>query len=103
MKRYDAAAEAWDVVERRVFTYDGWNLVHETVKNVGGDTPGTSEIQCFWGLDLSETLHGAGGVGGLLAVSMSGSFYFPCYDNIGNVTKYVDETGAVVASAHTTL
>lgn len=60
VSRYDSAAEAWNVVERRVFTYDGWNLVHETVKNVGGDTPGTSEIQCFWGLDLSETLQGGG-------------------------------------------
>ncbi len=51
-----------------------------------------------WTLDLSETLQGAGGVGGLLAVSVNGSFYFPCYDNNGNVTKYIDESGSVVAS-----
>ena len=31
------------------------------------------------------SLHtGAGGVGGLVAVSIGGSFYFPGYDNNGN-------------------
>ena len=49
-------------------------------------------------MDLSETLQGAGGVGGLLAVSSDGSFYFPTYDNNGNVTKYIDESGNVVAA-----
>ncbi|MDD6029250.1 MAG: hypothetical protein PUE68_00320, partial [Kiritimatiellae bacterium] len=52
----------------------------------------------FWGPDLSGTFDGAGGVGGLLAVSFNGSFYFPVYDNNGNVMKYVDESGDVVAS-----
>ncbi len=56
-----------------------------------------TEIQYFWGADLSETLQGAGGVGGLLAVSCNNNFYFPAYDNNGNVTKYIDEGGNVVA------
>ena len=103
VSRYDSTDETWNVVERRAFTYDDWNLVHETIMQIGGAVPTATEVQYFWGLDLSETLQGAGGVGGLLAVSINGAFYFPCYDNIGNVTKYVDETGAVVASAHTTL
>jgi RHS repeat-associated protein len=98
VSRYDSTAEGWNVVERRAFTYDDWNLVHETIMQIGGAVPTTAEMQYFWGLDLSETQQGAGGVGGLLAASMNGSFYFPCYDNNGNVTKYVDETGAVVAS-----
>ena len=38
------------------------------------------------------------GVGGLLAVSSNGNFYFPSYDNNGNVTKYIDESGNVVAA-----
>ena len=98
MSRYDSTDETWNVVERRVFTYDDWNLVHETIMQISGVTPITTEIQYFWGFDLSETLQGAGGVGGLLAVSINDSFYFPCYDNNGNVTKYVDETGTVAAS-----
>ena len=48
--------------------------------------------------DLSGTLDGAGGVGGLLATEVGGVWYFPLYDNNGNVTDYVSETGEVVAS-----
>ena len=51
-----------------------------------------------WGRDLSGTLDGAGGVGGLLATEVGGGWYFPLDDNNGNVTDYVSETGEVVAS-----
>ena len=44
----------------RSFLYDGWNLIQET--------SGTNSTHYVWGLDLSGFLHGAGGVGGLLAV-----------------------------------
>ncbi len=40
---------------------------------------------------------GAGGVGGLVAVSVDGDFYFPGYDNNGNVIGYWDESGSIVA------
>ena len=80
------------------FVYDDWNLVHETVATITDATTNVTEIQYFWGADLSETLQDAGGVGGLLVVSVDGSFYFPAYDNIGNVTKYIDECGNVVAA-----
>ena len=88
----------WDTIETRSFVYDGWNLIHETVLSVDGATTNTIETQYFWGLDLSDTLHGAGGVGGLLAVSCEGQFYFPTYDNNGNVTKYIDESGNIFAA-----
>ncbi len=80
------------------FVYDGWNLIHETVATISGGVTNTTEIQYFWGADLSETLQGAGGVGGLLAVSLNNNFYFPAYDNNGNITKYIDESGNVVAA-----
>ena len=80
------------------FVYDGWNLIHETVATISGGVTNTTEIQYFWGADLSEALQGAGGVGGLLAVSMNGDFYFPAYDNNGNIMKYIDESGNVVAA-----
>jgi len=83
----------WDVAETRTFVYDGWNLYRE-VETSGGATVTNIYI---WGLDLSGTLQGAGGVGGLLAVLRNGTRYFPCYDANGNVTDYVDCVGSVRA------
>ena len=40
---------------------------------------------------------GAGGVGGLLAVSVDGQYYFPCSDHNGNVMATVSESGVIVA------
>ena len=80
------------------FVYDGWHLIHETVVTFSGATTNTTEIQYFWGADISETLQGAGGVGGQLAVSLNNNFYFPTYDNNGNVSKYIDESGNIVAA-----
>ena len=82
----------------RTFVYDDWNLIHETIYTIDGGTTNTTEVQYFWGLDLSGTIQGAGGVGGLLAVSRNGQLYFPTFDNNGNVTKYIDESGNVVAA-----
>ena len=89
--------EEWQAIETRTFVYDDWNLIHETIYTIDGSTTNTTEVQYFWGLDLSDSPHGAGGVGGLLAVSRNGQFYFPASDNNGNVTKYVDESGNIVA------
>ena len=94
----DIETYEWNNIEYRTFAYDDWNLIHETVVAIDGGTTSVSEVQYFWGLDLSDTLQGAGGVGGLLAVSSNGQFFFPTYDNNGNVTKYIDESGNVVAA-----
>ena len=53
--------------------------------------------QHFWHPDLSGTLQGAGGVGGLVAVSIDGDYYCPGYDNNGNVIGYWNEDGELVA------
>jgi len=49
-----------------------------------------------WGLDLSETLDGAGGVGGLLWVRVGSGpavgTHFVCYDGNGNVWNLVSAT-----------
>jgi RHS repeat-associated protein len=79
--------------ETRRFVYDGWNLVQETISAASG----TTTNHYVWGKDISGTLQGAGGVGGLLAVSLNGAWYFPFYDNNGNVLAYADETGTIVA------
>ena len=90
--------EEWQTIEIRTFVYDDWNLIHETIYTIDGGTTNTTEVQYFWVLDLSDSLKkGAGGVGGLLAVSRNGQFYFPTYDNIGNITRYLDANGNTVA------
>ena len=83
--------QEWQTIETRTFVYDDWNLIHETIYTIDGSTTNTTDVQYFWGLDLSGTIQGAGGVGGLLAVSRNGQLYFPTFDNNGNVTKYIDE------------
>jgi RHS repeat-associated protein len=75
----------------RSFLYDGWNVLRESA--------GSSTNYFLWGTDLSGSLQGAGGVGGLLAVykvnAGTTSTYYPCYDANGNITTYVDELGLV--------
>ncbi len=70
------------------YLYDGWNLVAELIHNP------QSEIRnsYTWGLDLSQTLQGAGGVGGLLSSSLQSpaSSLLYCYDGNGNVMALVD-------------
>ncbi len=79
--------------EVRSFIYDGWNLVRETITTQQSVTTN----HYIWGNDLSGTLQGAGGIGGLLAVQMGGVWYFPLFDHSGNVTAYASESGAIVA------
>jgi len=73
-----------------LFTYDGWNLIQEQ--------KASTLYSYVWGLDLSGTLQGAGGVGGLVAriqhaisgtnlTLNSGHYYVG--DANGNVTGYV--------------
>jgi RHS repeat-associated protein len=76
------------------YIWDGWNMVAEI--------SGSETNSYIWGLDLSLTPQGAGGVGGLLSSvrSQSGAspdaHYF-AYDANGNVSDLVDESGDVVA------
>ena len=47
---------------------------------------------------MSGELQGAGGVGGLLYLTLDDEIYIPVYDGGGNVTKYIDASGNIVAS-----
>ena len=76
------------------FIYDSWNLIHETVANTNGPV---ASIEYVWGLDLSGSRQGAGGVGGLLFEKRNGAIYIPCYDANGNITAYVDTNGTIRA------
>ncbi len=82
----------WNLLRTHTFFYDGWNLALETVAHTNGSV---DRIEYVWGLDLSGTLQGAGGVGGLLFEKRNGQIYIPLYDANGNVTAYVDANGTV--------
>ena len=84
----------WDAIETRIFIYDGWLPVLEKITRTGGVTETREHV---WGLDLSGTRGGAGGVGGLLATRINDAWFFPLYDANGNVTDYINEQGATVA------
>jgi RHS repeat-associated protein len=70
------------------FLYDGWNCIAEY-------TGTTLKKTNLWGLDLSGTLQGAGGVGGLLLItdhSAPITSHYPCYDGNGNIRKLINAT-----------
>ena len=79
------------------FVYDGWNVV----AILDG---GSNLLYSFtWGLDLSGSMQGAGGVGGLISMMVhsgaNAGTYFCCYDGNGNVAALVNAgTGAVSAN-----
>lgn len=77
------------------FVYDRWNLIA-----VVDDQ--SSLVKSFvWGTDVSGSIEGAGGVGGLLLVSYHGSSTtncFPAFDGNGNVMALVNSAdGSTVA------
>ena len=74
------------------FVYDGWLPVREQSASGGNATSN----YYVWGLDLSQSMQGAGGIGGLLATVIDGEPYFPAYDANGNITQYTDTNGTVV-------
>ena len=81
------------VTTQKRYVYDTWNLASEyDVLNA------LNSRSYVWGLDLTQTLQGAGGVGGLISVKDSSGTYYSLYDANGNVTQYLDASGNKVAS-----
>jgi RHS repeat-associated protein len=82
-----------------VYVYDGWNRIATFNSQVSSLSLHTS---CLWGLDLSGSMQGAGGVGGLLKESEFDSnsqlLTSRCclYDANGNITQKIDGTGTEV-------
>ena len=73
------------------FLYDGWNLLAEL------DASNNRVRTFMWGLDISGSVQGAGGVGGLLKVAYYGATTtnaFVAYDGNGNVMGLLDSTTA---------
>ncbi|MBN1492148.1 MAG: RHS repeat-associated core domain-containing protein, partial [Phycisphaerae bacterium] len=72
-------------------TSQGWNVV--LVLDANNDT----QRKYTWGLDLSGTVHAAGGIGGLLAVEETATqgspAYWYSYDGNGNVGQVIAADG----------
>ncbi len=90
---WDEGVTNWVEQSTATFLYDGWNLVQE----VSTQDSEVSTNHYVWGLDLSCSLQGAGGIGGLLAVVNGTNAYFPTFDGNGNVSEYLDASGGIVA------
>ena len=91
--------------QRTYWTYDGWNPVaeHTGAVHTSGSAPLVGqEFMYVWGPDITGTMQGAGGVGGLLLVrkvmtSDFGDFQTPTYDGNGNVSDYLNPGGGITA------
>lgn len=91
----------WSLVTDHRFVYDGWNLLAE----VG--TTGSVVRSYVWGLDLSGSEQGAGGIGGLLWVNLpqaanpqARGSHFVAFDGNGNVVGLVDMTGGALSASY---
>lgn len=91
---YVYAADDWQLEKELLFVYDGWNLIEEITLEGAVET----SRYFVWGLDLSQSLQGAGGVGGLLAVVDQGVTYHVNYDGNGNVTQLVNAADGTIAA-----
>jgi RHS repeat-associated protein len=90
-KVYELQVNRWSLASEIRFVYAGWNLLAELSSDLRPQA-------CYvWGLDLSGSLQGAGGVGGLLmATERKGSVSqrYMAYDGNGNVVALIDaQTG----------
>lgn len=97
--QYDGTSfNGWAWSGEAHYVYDGWRVIQER------DVNNTPTVSYTRGTDLSGTLEGAGGIGGLLARSSGYSsgnwtthnFYFA--DGNGNITYMLNNSQAMVAS-----
>ena len=85
-----------EVTRATAYLYDGWNVLAELTSQETADQS-LRATYYTWGRDLSGSLQGAGGVGGLLAMSEDGEHRYPTYDANGNVGQLLDARGEVMA------
>ena len=76
------------------YVWQGWTLIAEL------NTNGAVKRSYDWGLDLSGSLGGAGGIGGLLAINESGNSYLASYDGNGNVSALIRKATGTVSAAY---
>ena len=87
---YEWGSNGWQEVSSATFLYDAWNLIAEQT---------SAETNFFtFGLDLSGTLQGAGGVGGLVSAVLGTNAVCYTYDGNGNVSELINCAGGAILS-----
>ena len=80
------------------FVYDGWNLIGVM------DGNGNPLYRFNWGLDLSGSMQGAGGVGGFISMTVysgaNAGTYFYSYDGNGNVAGLLNASAQTAAAKY---
>ncbi len=95
---YEYVSSTWTLVSRTKYVYatSSFNLIAE-LDGLNND----AVIRTYtWGKDLSGTLSGAGGVGGLLMLSEAGTDYLASYDGNGNLVALTNATDGSLAAAY---
>jgi RHS repeat-associated protein len=90
---WNSGTSSYESASTNLFVYDGWNLIAEL-------NPNATLIRSYvWGLDLSGSEQGAGGVGGLLMVTDSAT-HFAGHDGNGNVMLLVSADTATITAQY---
>jgi RHS repeat-associated protein len=87
---------SWEQTTHRLYIYDGWNVIAEYT-GWSANVPPALTCSYLWGLDLSGTPQGAGGVGGLLSAKEGETAKYFTFDGNGNVSEMLDDGGNVQA------
>ena len=88
-------------VKSERWLYDGWHVIAEFSAPAPNSTTLTRKKTYTWGLDLSGTLQGAGGVGGLLSVQShnpQSATHYPSYDGNGNIIAWTQNDASAPAA-----
>jgi len=91
-RRYRKVVEEDGVTNYTNWVYDGYNAIAKYTRSAGASEASLARTY-YRGKDLG----GGEGTGGMLAEYKGSTSYFPLFDGNGNITDYVDSTGAVVA------
>jgi RHS repeat-associated protein len=99
-KRFDTHnGSGWVLSSDTAFAYDGWNLVAEL-----NAASSNARLRTYlWGLDLSTSEQGAGGVGGLLLVTDyegTTTYHWPAFDGNGNVAALVAQADGSLSARY---
>ena len=86
---WNVGTSAYVLATTTRFVYDGWNLMAEV------DGAGVLKKSYVWGKDVSGSLHGAGGIGGLLIFSEQSGSYHIGYDGNDNVVAQINAANGV--------
>ncbi len=93
---WNDGTSSYQLSTHTLFLYDGWNLLAE----LDALNSNATLRSYTWGLDLSGSAQGAGGVGGLLSLTTSSESYFISYDGNGNVIGLVDATTGTLSAEY---